>query len=82
MLELIMVLSAVLRKASDQVGVSGLLIVNAGLRFCPGTSRVLSRQLRKRPQVSARALRDAAWQVIPARELVPGDIIRVRSGDI
>jgi len=27
-------------------------------------------------------LREAIWQVIPARELVPGDIIRVRSGDI
>jgi plasma-membrane proton-efflux P-type ATPase len=26
--------------------------------------------------------RDATWQVIPARELVPGDIIRVRPGDI
>jgi plasma-membrane proton-efflux P-type ATPase len=27
-------------------------------------------------------LREATWQVIPARELVPGDIIRVRPGDI
>ncbi len=38
--------------------------------------------LRKRLQVSARVLRDSIWQVIPARELVPGDIIRVRPGDI
>ena len=27
-------------------------------------------------------LRDANWQVVPARELVPGDIVRVRPGDI
>ncbi len=27
-------------------------------------------------------LRDASWQVVPARELVPGDIVRVRPGDI
>jgi plasma-membrane proton-efflux P-type ATPase len=26
--------------------------------------------------------RDSAWQVIPARDLVPGDIVRVRPGDI
>ena len=33
-------------------------------------------------QVNARVLRDSNWQVIPARELVPGDIVRVRPGDI
>jgi P-type E1-E2 ATPase len=38
--------------------------------------------LRRRLQVSARALRESSWQVIPARELVPGDIVRVRPGDI
>src|SRR5471030_2973438 len=38
--------------------------------------------LRRRLQVSARVLRDAKWQVVPARELVPGDIVRVRPGDI
>jgi H+-transporting ATPase len=27
-------------------------------------------------------LRDASWQAVPARELVPGDVVRVRSGDI
>ena len=27
-------------------------------------------------------LRDVNWQVIPARELVPGDIVRMRPGDI
>ena len=38
--------------------------------------------LRRRLQVSARVLRDANWQVVPARDLVPGDIVRVRPGDI
>lgn len=27
-------------------------------------------------------LRDGAWTTIPARELVPGDIVRIRHGDI
>jgi plasma-membrane proton-efflux P-type ATPase len=26
--------------------------------------------------------RDSIWQIVPARELVPGDIVRVRTGDI
>jgi plasma-membrane proton-efflux P-type ATPase len=38
--------------------------------------------LRKRLQVNARVKRDASWQVVAARELVPGDIVRMRSGDI
>lgn len=38
--------------------------------------------LRKRLQISARVRRESIWQVIPARELVPGDIVRVRPGDM
>ena len=38
--------------------------------------------LKKRLSISARVLRDDVWTTIPARELVPGDIIRVRLGDI
>jgi P-type E1-E2 ATPase len=38
--------------------------------------------LRRRLQVTARVLRDKNWKVIPSRELVPGDIVRVRPGDL
>ena len=80
MLELIMVLSAVLHKFSDLAVVSALLIVNAVLSFAQERRAAgVVETLRKRLQVSARVRRDASWQVIPARELVPGDIIRVRS---
>jgi H+-transporting ATPase len=83
MLELIMVLSAVLHKFSDLAVVSALLIVNAGLSFAQERRAAgVVATLRKRLQVSARVRRDASWQVIAARELVPGDIIRVRPGDI
>jgi H+-transporting ATPase len=83
MLELILVLSAVLRKYSDLVVVSALLLVNAILSFVQERRAVgVVAALRRRLQVSARVRRDSSWQVIPARELVPGDIIRVRPGDI
>ena len=83
MLELIMVLSAVLRKFSDLAVVGALLVVNAVLSFMQEHRAAgVVEALRRRLQVSARVLRDSSWQVIPARELVPGDIVRVRPGDI
>ena len=83
MLELIMILSAALRKYSDLVVVSALLVVNAVLSFAQEHRAAgVVEALRKRLQVSARVLRDSNWQTIPARELVPGDIVRVRPGDI
>jgi plasma-membrane proton-efflux P-type ATPase len=83
MLELIMVLSAVLRKFSDLAVVGALLVINAVLSFMQEHRAAgVVETLRRRLQVSARVLRDASWQVVPARELVPGDIVRVRPGDI
>jgi H+-transporting ATPase len=83
MLELIMVLSAVLRHYSDLAVVSGLLVVNAILSFVQEQRAAgVVEALRKRLQVGARVRRDLSWQVVPARELVPDDIIRMRTGDI
>ena len=83
MLELIMILSAVLRKFPDLVVVAMLLVVNAVLGFTQEQRAAgVVQALRKRLQVSARVLRDSRWQVIPARDLVPGDVVRVRNGDI
>jgi plasma-membrane proton-efflux P-type ATPase len=83
MLELIMVLSAVLGKYSDLVVVSALLVINAVLSFMQERRAAgVVEALRRRLQVSARVRRDSSWQVISARELVPGDIVRVRPGDI
>jgi len=83
MLELIVALSLVLRKYPDAAIVAALLVMNAVIsvleeRKAAGTFEALKRELR----VNARTLRDGAWAVIPARELVPGDIVRLRAGDI
>ena len=83
MLELIMVLSAVLGNYSDLAVVGALLVVNAMLSFMQEHRAAgVVETLRRRLQVSARVRREASWQVIPARDLVPGDIVRVRPGDI
>ena len=79
MLELIMILSLVLRNYADLAIVGALLVVNAVLGFWQERRAAgVMETLRRRLQVSARVLRDANWQVVPARELVPGDIVRVR----
>jgi plasma-membrane proton-efflux P-type ATPase len=83
MLELIMVVSAVLGKVADLAVVGALLVVNAVLSFMQEHRAAgVVETLRRRLQVSARVRREASWQLIPARDLVPGDIVRVRPGDI
>jgi len=37
--------------------------------------------LQSKLQIRARVLRDGKWSDLPARELVPGDIVRLRMGD-
>ena len=83
MLELIMILSLVLRNYADLAIVAALLVVNAVLGFAQERCAAgVMETLRRRLQVSARVRRDATWQIVPARDLVPGDIVRVRPGDI
>jgi H+-transporting ATPase len=82
MLEIIIVLSAVLQNYSDLYIVTGLLFFNSILGFeeeqrASGAVESLKLKL----QVNARVLRDGSWTNVTAKELVPGDIIRTRSGD-
>jgi len=83
MLELIMLLSAVLGKYSDLAVVSGLLVVNATIGYLNERRAAgVVESLRARLNVSARVRREAHWRLVPARELVPGDIVRLRPGDV
>jgi plasma-membrane proton-efflux P-type ATPase len=82
MIELICVLSLVLQKWADLSVALGLLVVNAILSLLQEQRASLAvSALRHRLQVTARVLRDGAWQSLPARDLVRGDIVRMRSGD-
>jgi H+-transporting ATPase len=82
MLEAIIILSWFLQRYADLCIVTGLLVFNAVLAFTEeqkASSAVDT--LQKKLQVSARTLRDEKWRTLPSRELVPGDIVRVRAGD-
>jgi P-type E1-E2 ATPase len=82
MLELIAVLSFVLQKFADLGVALSLLVLNAALSFLQEQrASAAVAALRRRMQVSARVLRDGTWQPLAARELVVGDIARVRAGD-
>jgi H+-transporting ATPase len=82
MLELIIVLSWILHKYADVYVVVGLLITNAIISYLEEqkASRAVE-ELKTKLQVQARTLRDGVWALVPARELIPGDILRIRSGD-
>lgn len=82
MLELISALSLFLHKYTDFWIAIALLVVNALLGFLQEQrASAAVDALRHRLQVSARVLRDGSWCARPARELVAGDLVRVRAGD-
>ncbi|MBE2183544.1 MAG: plasma-membrane proton-efflux P-type ATPase [Anaerolineae bacterium] len=82
-LEITMLLQFALGKIAGAVIILVMLVVNAVISFfyenkAYNSLAALQQQLR----INARVLRDDTWQLLPARELVPGDIIRLRAGDI
>lgn len=82
MLEIIIILSWFLQRYADVYVVAGLLVLNAVLGFVEEqrASSVVE-SLKEKLRVSARVLRDGIWKVVPAKEIVPGDLVRLRSGD-
>jgi H+-transporting ATPase len=77
------ILSGVLRHWPDLGIILVLLIMNAvvGFREEYQAGNAIA-ALKEKLAVQARVRRDGNWMQIPARELVPGDIIRLRIGDI
>jgi H+-transporting ATPase len=83
MLEVTVVLELVLGKRDEAIIIGVLLVFNAALGFFQerNAAQALS-ILRQRLSIQARVLRDGSWQALPARELVPGDVVYVRVGDL
>jgi len=83
MIEVAAVLSALIRHWADFWIITTLLIFNAGVGFWQEyTAGNAVDALRKQLALKARVLRDGQWQEIDATRLVPGDIIRLRLGDV
>ena len=83
MIEIAAILSGVVRHWPDFFIILLLLLCNAVVGFweehkAAGAIAALKAQL----AVKARVKRGGKWSTPPARELVPGDVIRLRSGDI
>ncbi len=83
MLEGTIGLTLLLGRDVEGVIVTVLLVVNSLISFVQQTraGEALA-LLRERLAVTARAKRDGQWVRLPARELVPGDVVRVRVGDL
>ncbi|TRO53593.1 plasma-membrane proton-efflux P-type ATPase [Candidatus Bathyarchaeota archaeon] len=83
MIEAAVIMSAIIQRWPDFGIILTLLMVNAVVGFWQehkaGNAIEL---LKQRLAIKARVLRDGKWQEMPAGKLVPGDIVRLRMGDI
>jgi H+-transporting ATPase len=83
MIEVAAILSVIVRHWDDFGIILMLLVVNAIVGFWEeyqAGNTIAS--LKKKMALQARVKRDGIWKSIPARELVPGDLVRLRIGDI
>ena len=83
MIETAAVLSAAAKRWEDFTIIMVLLLVNAIVDFYQ-ESKALNAiaVLKKKLARKALVLRDGSWQEIDAKEIVPGDVIKVKIGDI
>jgi H+-transporting ATPase len=83
MLETVAVLSLFLNEPINFFLVVALLVLNAIIGFSQESrSERAVELLKKRLYVNARVMRDGDWVIKPARELVPGDVVFLRIGDV
>jgi H+-transporting ATPase len=82
-LELIIIISLLSGRQIEGIIVASLLMINSGINIYQRHSadKALA-LLRKNLQITTRVKRDGFWISLPARDLVPGDIIRLRMGDV
>lgn len=83
MIEVAALLSALVGKWEDFTIIVILLFVNAGVDFWQESKAISAlKVLQQRLARKARVLRDGRWQEVDVRELVPGDVLRLRMGDL
>jgi H+-transporting ATPase len=83
MIEIAAILTAVLQHWADLIIVAVLLVFNAVVGFWQEFQAANAVEaLKKQLALKARARRDGTWQEVEAVSLVPGDVVRLRLGDI
>ncbi|MEE6168908.1 MULTISPECIES: plasma-membrane proton-efflux P-type ATPase [unclassified Mycolicibacterium] len=83
MIEAALLLSLVARHWTDAAIIAALLAMNGLVAFAEEHQAANAiAALKQRLASSARVLRDGAWITVGVRELVPGDVVRVRIGDV
>ncbi|MDE3016948.1 MAG: plasma-membrane proton-efflux P-type ATPase [Pseudomonadota bacterium] len=82
MIEAIALLSFILSHMADAGIALALLVLNAVIGFWQEQrAEKVVEILKQRLRIQARVLRDKQWKMLPARELVPQDVVHVRMGD-
>lgn len=76
------VLKAILGDWVDFAVILAVAVINAAVGFLQeGQAEKALDGIRTMLSLDAQALRDGEWKVVDAEGLVPGDVVRVRSGD-
>ncbi len=83
MIEVALALSLAARHWTDAAIIGVLLAMNGLVAYFEEHQAANAiAALKQRLASSARVLRDGAWATVAVRELVPGDVVRVRLGDV
>ncbi len=83
LMELMIIITFASGNIIEAIVIACLLLINAAINIYQRRSAdVALSTLRQAIQVVARVNRSGSWKVLPSRELLPGDIIRLRAGDI
>ncbi len=83
MIEVAAILSAIVHHTEDLVIILVLLVFNAVVGFWQEYQAGNAiEQLKKQLALKSWVCRDGEWREVDARQLVPGDIVRIRLGDV
>ena len=83
MLEATAVITWLLGKYPQTLVIVFLLLFNAAMSLWrEKRARSAMTALKQRLRIQSRVKRGGKWSVVPARELVPGDVVRIRAGDL
>jgi H+-transporting ATPase len=83
MLELAILLELVLGKYLEAAIIAGLLVFNATLGFFQeGRAQATLAALKSRLALNASARRDGSWKIVPAADLVTGDVVKLSLGAV